>query len=41
MSGIRYGDDVCGILTNELEMPDVPNEVFPEGIKVKDLVFNR
>ena len=29
-----YGDEVCDILTNELEMPDVPNEVFPEGVQV-------
>merc|ERR1711892_19905 len=28
-----YGDEVCDILTNELEMPDVPNEVFPEGVQ--------
>ena len=28
LSGIRYGHDVCVILNNELDMPDVPNEVF-------------
>ena len=32
-----YGDEVCDILTNELEMPDVPNEVFPEGVQVGNL----
>ena len=32
--GTKYGDEVCDILTNELDMPDIPNDVFPEGVKV-------
>ena len=34
-----YGDEVCDILTNELEMPDVPNEVFPEGVQVRNYLL--
>ena len=38
-SGTKYGDDVCEILTNELDMPDVPNDVFPEGVQVRNLLL--
>jgi len=31
--GTKYGDEVCDILTKELDMPDVPNDVFPEGVQ--------
>ena len=33
---MTYGDEVCDILTKDLEMPDVPNDVFPEGVQVRD-----
>jgi len=32
-SGEKYGDEVCSILESELDMTDVPNDVFPEGIQ--------
>ena len=31
-TGEKYGEEVCEILFS-LGMPDVPNEVFPEGVK--------
>ena len=32
-TGEKYGDEVCSILESELDMTDVPNDVFPEGIQ--------
>ena len=32
-NGLRYGDEVCSILSEELEMTEVPNDVFPEGVQ--------
>ena len=29
----RYGDEVCRLLGEELEMTDVPNDVFPDGVQ--------
>ena len=31
-TGDKYGDEVCSILSSELEMTEVPNDVFPEGV---------
>ena len=31
-TGEKYGEEVCEILFS-LGMPDVPSEVFPEGVK--------
>jgi len=33
LPGKKYGDEVCDILNKEVGMGDVPNEVFPEGVK--------
>merc|ERR1712106_406645 len=33
LPGKKYGDEVCDILNKEVGVGDVPNEVFPEGVK--------
>jgi len=33
LPGKKYGDEVCEILSKEVGMENVPNEVFPDGVK--------
>jgi len=31
-NGPKYGDQVCEIMERQLDMPDIPNEEFPDGV---------
>lgn len=36
LPGKKYGDEVCDILNKEVGMTNIPNEAFPEGVKVEN-----